>query len=99
MATYGDLPHALAAVSSRHSVPQRAQVAVTVAVLLVVLRGDLGTAVAVSAGAVLVYYAVVNAASLRLTTEERRWPRPLAVVGLLGCVTLAVSLLTEGVFV
>ena len=99
MATYGDLPHALAAVSRRHSVPQRAQVAVSVAVLLVVLRGDLGTAVAVSAGAVLVYYAVANAASLRLRAEERRWPRPLAVIGLLGCVTLAVSLFTEGVFV
>jgi basic amino acid/polyamine antiporter, APA family len=50
----------------------------------------------VSAGAVLVYYAVANAASLRLTAEERRWPRVLAVVGLLGCVTLAISLITGG---
>ena len=96
MATYGDLPSALTAVSSRHSVPHRAQVAVTFAVLLVVLTGGLVTAVAVSAGAVLVYYAVANAASLRLTAEERRWPRVLAVVGLLGCVTLAISLITEG---
>ena len=97
MATYGDLPSALAAVSSRHSVPHRAQLVVMVAVLLVVLTGGLVTAVAVSAGAVLVYYAVANAASLTLTAEERRWPRLLAVVGLLGCVTLAVSLLTQGV--
>jgi basic amino acid/polyamine antiporter, APA family len=97
MATYGDLPPALAAVSSRHSVPHRAQSAVGVAVLLVVLTGGLVTAVAVSAGAVLVYYAVANAASLRLTAEERRWPRLLAIVGFLGCVTLAVSLLTEGI--
>jgi len=97
MATYGDLPSGLAAVSSRHSVPQRAQLGVMVAVLLVVLTGGLVTAVAVSAGAVLVYYAVANAASLKLTAEERRWPRLLAVVGLLGCVTLAISLLTQGV--
>jgi APA family basic amino acid/polyamine antiporter len=97
MATHGDLPSGLAAVSSRHSVPQRAQLGVMVAVLLVVLTGGLVTAVAVSAGAVLVYYAVANAASLKLTAEERRWPRLLAVVGLLGCVTLAISLLTQGV--
>ncbi len=96
MATYGDLPPALAAVSSRHSVPHRAQVVVSFAVLLVVLTGGLVTAVAVSAGAVLIYYSVANAASLTLTAEERRWPRVLAVVGLLGCVTLAVSLFTEG---
>jgi APA family basic amino acid/polyamine antiporter len=99
MATYGDLPSALAVVSSRHSVPQRAQVIVGFAVLLVVLTGGLVTAVAVSAGAVLIYYAVANAASLTLTAEERRWPRALAIVGLLGCVTLAVSLLTERVSV
>jgi APA family basic amino acid/polyamine antiporter len=99
MATYGDLPPALGAVSHRHSVPHRAQLAVAVAVLLVVLAGRLVTAVAVSAGAVLVYYAVANAASLRLTDEERRWPRLLAIVGLIGCVTLAVSLFTEGVSV
>ncbi len=37
---------------------------VAFAVLLVVLTGGLVTAVAVSAGAVLVYYAVANAASL-----------------------------------
>ena len=96
MATYGDLPTALAAVSTRHSVPHRAQLAVPVAVLLVVLTGGLVTAVAVSAGAVLVYYAVANAASLQLSADERRWPRLLAVVGLLGCFTLAVSLLTQG---
>ena len=97
MATYGDLPPALAAVSRRHAVPHRAQVAVTVAVLLLVLTGGLRTAVAVSAGAVLVYYSVANAASLKLTAEERRWPRVLAIIGLLGCVTLAVSLFTDGV--
>ena len=99
MATYGDLPPALAAISSRHSVPHRAQLSVAVVVLLMVLTGGLVTAVALSAGAVLVYYAVANAASLQLTAEERRWPRLLAVVGLLGCVTLAISLFTDGVSV
>jgi APA family basic amino acid/polyamine antiporter len=98
MATYGDLPAALAAVSARRSVPHRAELAVAVAVLLVVLTGGLVAAVAVSAGAVLIYYAVANAASLTLSGEERRWPPVFAVVGLLGCVTLAVSLLTDGAF-
>lgn len=97
MSTYGDLPASLGVVSTRRSVPHRSQLAVAVAVLLVVLTGGLLAAVAVSAGAVLVYYAVANAASLRLTDEERRWPRVLAVLGLVGCVTLAVSLFAEGI--
>jgi APA family basic amino acid/polyamine antiporter len=96
MASYGDLPSALAAVSARGA-PQRAQLVVAVAVLLAVLTGGVVGAVAVSAGAVLVYYAVANAAALRLSDDERRWPKPLSWLGLAGCLTLATSLLTEGV--
>ena len=94
MATYGDLPNTLAAVSSRR-IPHRAQLLIALGVLTTTLVGGLVGAVVVSAGAVLVYYAVANLAALRLSALERRWPRGLAVVGLVGCVTLAGSLLTQ----
>jgi len=94
MASYGDLPSQLTRVSGR-GVPHLAQLVIAVAVLLVVLTGRLVGAVAVSAGAVLVYYAVANAAALRLSPQERLWPRGLAWLGLVGCITLGASLLTE----
>ena len=40
----------------------------------------------------LVYYAITNAAALTLSAQERRWPRPLAALGLAGCAVVAVSL-------
>jgi APA family basic amino acid/polyamine antiporter len=42
--------------------------------------------------AVLSYYAITNAAALRLAPHERRWPRPIAIVGLVGCLVLIASL-------
>ena len=95
MASYGDLPTVFGAVSRRR-VPQRAQLMVSLAVLVVVLTGGLVGAVMVSAGSVLVYYAIANVAALRLSAAERRWPRGLAILGLVGCVTLATALMTEG---
>jgi APA family basic amino acid/polyamine antiporter len=41
---------------------------------------------------VLLYYAITNAAALTLTPAERRWPRPLALLGLAGCLVVAASL-------
>ena len=95
MASYGDLPTVLGAVSRRR-VPHRAQLVVALAVLVVTLTGGLIGAVMVSAASVLVYYAIANLAALRLSTDERRWPPGLALLGLAGCITLAASLLTDG---
>jgi APA family basic amino acid/polyamine antiporter len=41
---------------------------------------------------VLVYYAIANASALTLQAHERRWPRALAALGVLGCVMIAASL-------
>jgi len=46
----------------------------------------------VSGVAVLTYYAITNASALTLDPSRRRWPRGLAVLGLVGCVTLILSL-------
>ena len=40
----------------------------------------------------LTYYAVANASAFTLPASQRRWPRRLAVAGLLGCAVLAFSL-------
>lgn len=92
MASAGDLPARLAAVHARRRVPHVAELASAVVTVLFVLVGDLATTLAASAFAVLVYYAVANAAAWRLGPDERRWPRWLSAAGLASCVLLAVSL-------
>ncbi|MBK3579942.1 amino acid permease, partial [Streptomyces sp. MBT65] len=46
---------------------------------------------------VLAYYAVANASALTLTKEEGRQSRPVPVIGLTGCATLAFALPTDTV--
>jgi len=87
-----DLPRWLAAVDATRKVPHHAELAVGAATLVVVLVGGLDGAVAFSAFAVLLYYAIANASALRLRAGERRWPRWLAAFGLLGCLVLAFAL-------
>ena len=55
-------------------------------------RPGLVAALSFSAFAVLLYYAITNAAALRLSVDERRWPRWLAWAGLASCILLAASL-------
>jgi basic amino acid/polyamine antiporter, APA family len=92
MARRGELPGVLAAVDERRSVPHRAELAVGATVAALVLSVELRGAIAFSGVAVLTYYALTNASSLTLPRWQRRWPRPLAVVGLAGCVVLVASL-------
>ena len=92
MAATGDLPRQLAAVHPTHRTPHRAELTSGAIILLLVAFLDVGQAIGFSSFAVLVYYAVTNAAALTLSAQERRWPRPLAVLGLGGCAVIAVSL-------
>lgn len=92
MAREGDLPRRLDAVSARTRVPYRAELAVAGAVVVLVLLVDLRDAIGFSSFAVLGYYAVTNAAALTLSPEQRRAPRAVPVVGLIGCVGLALTL-------
>ncbi|MCW2631394.1 MAG: amino acid permease-associated region, partial [Pseudonocardia sp.] len=63
-----------------------------------VLAGPVA-AIALSACSVLVYYAVINAAALRLRPAERHWPRWTAWLGLALCLALAVLLPLQSVLI
>jgi APA family basic amino acid/polyamine antiporter len=75
-------------------VPHRAELGVAVAVLLLVSLGDIRSAIGFSSVTVLVYYAIANASALTLDRRPgSRLPgRTLAVLGLVGCLGLSVSL-------
>ena len=92
MARNGDLPRWLAAVHPRYQVPHHAEVALAAAVGALVLTTDLRGVIGFSSFGVLLYYAIANAAAFTQPAEQRRWPRALNVLGLAGCVTLAVTL-------
>ena len=92
MAREGDLPRPLASVDPRRQVPDRAQLVIGAAVVALVLVADLRGAIGFSSFGVLLYYAVANLSALRQPPEQRRWPRALQVLGLTGCVVLALTL-------
>lgn len=92
MAAKGDLPTLLAAVHPRYRVPHRAEIAVGAIVAIASAVADIRSAIGFSSFAVLTYYAIANAASWTLKPDERRWPRALSGLGLLGCLTLALAL-------
>lgn len=92
MAANRDLPHFFASVHPRYKVPHRAELAVGIFVAAIVALADLRSAIGFSAFTVLTYYAITNAAAWRLRKSERRWPRGIALAGLVGCAVLAFSL-------
>jgi APA family basic amino acid/polyamine antiporter len=99
MAREGDLPRRLAAVHPRYLVPHRAELAVAVVVVVLVLTVDLRAVIGFSSFGVLGYYAVANLAALSQPTAERRYPRWFQLVGLAGCLALVAALPTASVLV
>ncbi|NJM10227.1 MAG: amino acid permease [Bdellovibrionaceae bacterium] len=92
MASNRDLPNWFSAVHSVHKVPHRAEIAVGLTIALIVGVADLRSAIAFSSFAILVYYAIANAAAWTLSPEQRRWPRWMSAAGFVACGTVALSL-------
>jgi APA family basic amino acid/polyamine antiporter len=84
------LPGALDAVHPRYGVPHRAELAVGAVVIAVVLVADVRGAIGFSSVTVLAYYAIANASAL--TLDRSRGTRLLPVLGLVGCLVVAISL-------
>jgi APA family basic amino acid/polyamine antiporter len=85
-----DMPQPLARVADGS--PRVAVVVAGTGIAGLTLVGDLRVAWSFSAFSVLLYYAITNAAALRLGPDERRFPRWTAWAGLVSCLFLAVWL-------
>ena len=92
MARNHDLPHWLAAVHPRYRVPHHAELALAVAVSVLVAITDLRGVIGFSSFGVLIYYAIANAAAVTQPAHQRRWPRTLNILGVAGCLTLVATL-------
>jgi APA family basic amino acid/polyamine antiporter len=92
MARHHDLPGWLAAVHPRYRVPHHAEAALAVVVSVLVLAVDLRGVIGFSSFGVLIYYAIANAAAATQPAEQRRWPRALNLLGVVGCLVLVATL-------
>lgn len=92
MGRRGDLPGVFARVSQGYGVPFVGVLFCGTVVVLLTLFGTLKVITATATFAILLYYAVANLAALRLTGEQKRYPRIIAYVGLAACLILAASL-------
>ncbi|MEP6479014.1 MAG: APC family permease [Rhodoglobus sp.] len=92
MAREGDLPRWLGAVHPRFFVPHRAEIALAIAVSLLVLVVDLRSAIGFSSFGVLLYYTVANIAAFSQPVDRRRYPRILPLIGVIGCLVLVATL-------
>jgi APA family basic amino acid/polyamine antiporter len=99
MAREGDLPRVLDAVHPKYHIPHRAEFAVALIVIALVLVVDLRGAIGFSSFGVLLFYFVENVAALRQPREQRRYPRVLQVAGALACLVLIVTLPLTSVLV
>lgn len=97
MAREHDLPHFLAAIHPRFSTPHRAELAVGVVVVLLIMFFDLNTAIGFSSFGVLVYYLIANIAAVRQPHDERLNPVWLGVSGAIGCAVLVATLPSNAV--
>lgn len=86
MARDRHLPHPLAAVHPRFGSPHRAEVVVGIVVAVLAAVVDLRGAIGFSSFAVLLYYAIANAAAWTLGR------RVIPAMGLVGCLVLAFAL-------
>jgi basic amino acid/polyamine antiporter, APA family len=92
MARHDDLPRWLAAVHDRHQVPHHAEVAVAGLVCVLIMVTDLPDAIGFSSFGVLLYYLIANVAAYTQTSDRRRFPRVLQLIGMAGCGTLVLTL-------
>jgi len=93
MARNGDFPELLSRMKEAN--PVNSVIATSAIVLVLVLLGNLVQVAALTSLTILIYYAVTNISALKLQPEKKRFPKVVAVAGLISCLGLAVFLPLE----
>ena len=91
MGRRGDAPDVVARIDPERNSPVVAVWACGLWISALTLLGDVRTTWSFSAFTVLIYYAITNAAALRLDERDRRFPRWIAGAALVGCLSLGVQ--------
>ncbi|HRF97939.1 MAG TPA: hypothetical protein PLZ51_22180, partial [Aggregatilineales bacterium] len=78
-----------AKLNTAQTTPTIAVIVMGVVIAGLVLIGNVKTTWSFSAFNVLIYYSITNLSALRLSPEERLFPRWIAICGLVSCLFLA----------
>jgi APA family basic amino acid/polyamine antiporter len=89
MGRRGDMPRATARLDPSGRTPYVSIVVIGLGVAALTAIGDVRLTWSFSALNVLIYYAITNGAALRMPSDLRRFPRWIAVAGLISCLLLA----------
>ena len=84
-----DLPELFGRVDESGRAPSNAVLLVGLLIAILIFTGNVKTTWSFSAFTVLIYYAITNLAAIRMSDNERRYPRTVAWLGLLSCLFLA----------
>lgn len=87
-----DLPPVLAKVHPKYQVPHLGIFLTGGIILLLTLFGSFEFILASAAFSILLYYSITNVAALKQPEKERRYGRAVPILGLAGCLAMAVSL-------
>jgi APA family basic amino acid/polyamine antiporter len=93
MARNGDFPKLLS--KMRNVNPINSVIVTSAIVLAIVLTASLVQVAALTSLTILIYYAITNISALKLNSIEKRFPRFVAIAGLISCVVLVVFLPLE----
>ncbi len=99
MADNRELPQWMSAVHPKYKVPHHAEIIVAFFIVLIVMIGDVRSAIGFSSFTILIYYAITNVSAISLPKEKRLWPRYLAGAGLFSCLLLALSLPSQSLII
>jgi basic amino acid/polyamine antiporter, APA family len=92
MARRRDIPAFFDHVHPVSSIPDRGVILTALAMILVAVFGTLDVIVSAASFTILVYYSIANLAALRMRPQDRLFPIWIPVLGLISCLTLAVTL-------
>ena len=92
MARRADLPWFLERTNRKTGVPDVGVLLAGAVIILLSIFGTLQIVVSAAAFTILLYYSIANIAALRLSGENKLYPKWIAILGLLSCLLLAASL-------
>lgn len=92
MARRRDLPSALGHINPNRSVPDHGILLTGSVITLLAVFGTLEFVVSAAAFTILIYYGIANICALKLQKDEKLYPKWVAVLGLVFCVVMALSL-------
>lgn len=92
MARRSDLPSTLEHVSSAYGVPDYGILLSGFVIVLLSIFGRLEWVIAAAAFTILLYYGIANIAALKLSAQNKLYPKWIAWLGLTSCLLLAFSL-------